>query len=143
MTNPTLPRKVLIIPCSGIGKSFGSVVREAAYRVSEDLRPENSDIVPLSLLVMGDEAARQVVLESPVIALDGCKLACASKMVVESGARVDRSFDAMEVFRRYRDYKPQGIAELNEGGMLLARALGEEAAAEVDRLIMGGEEKNA
>ena len=31
---------VVVVPCSGIGKTFGSVSREAAYDLCEDLRPE-------------------------------------------------------------------------------------------------------
>jgi uncharacterized metal-binding protein len=142
MTNP-LPKKVLIVPCSGIGKSFGSVVREAAYRITEDLRPSETEISPLSLLVMGDEASRQAVLGCPVISLDGCKLACATKMVLESGAKVEKAFDAMEVYRRYREFKPQGIAELNEGGLMLAQALSDEVILVVDQLLTSKGEKNA
>ena len=32
-------RKVVVVPCSGIGKTYGTVSREAAYEVTEDLRP--------------------------------------------------------------------------------------------------------
>ena len=32
--------KVVIVPCSGIGKTYGTVSREAAYDLTEDLRPE-------------------------------------------------------------------------------------------------------
>ena len=40
--------KVIIVPCSGIGKTYGTVSREAAYEVVEDLRPETAGIVALS-----------------------------------------------------------------------------------------------
>jgi uncharacterized metal-binding protein len=141
--NDTPSKKILVVPCSGIGKSFGSVVREAAYMITEDLRPSETVITPLSLLVMGDQTTRQAVLECPVIALDGCKLACATKMVLECGANVEKSFDAMEVYRRYREFKPQGIADLNEGGLKLAQALGNEVIAVVDQMATGKEKKNA
>ena len=52
---------VVIVPCSGIGKSYGTVTREAAYAVVEDLCPETTHIVPLSLLVLGDEQAQEAV----------------------------------------------------------------------------------
>jgi hypothetical protein len=80
--------RVLILPCSGIGKTYGTVGREAAYSLAEELRPGSAEVVALSLLVMGDEELRARVQASPVIAVDGCKLACASKMVAESGGRV-------------------------------------------------------
>ncbi len=43
------------MPCSGIGKTYGTVSREAAYDLTEDLRPDTTQLVPLSLLVLGDE----------------------------------------------------------------------------------------
>jgi len=131
--------KVVIVPCSGIGKTYGTVSREAAYDLIEDLRPETAHLVPLSLLVLGDLAARQSVADCPAITIDGCKLACATKMVRESGGRVAQDFAVLDVYRRYRQFKPQGIAELNEGGEQLARALAEEAAAVVDQLVPGAQ----
>ena len=32
--------RVVVVPCSGIGKPFGTVSREAAYELCEELRPE-------------------------------------------------------------------------------------------------------
>jgi uncharacterized metal-binding protein len=130
-------QRVVIVPCSGIGKTYGTVSREAAYIVAEDLRPDDSQVVALSLLVLGDEVARAEVSAAPVITIDGCKLACASKMVQESGGTIARSYAVLDVFRRYREFKPQGIAELNEGGRRLASALAQEVAADVDALITG------
>jgi uncharacterized metal-binding protein len=127
-------QKVVIVPCSGIGKSYGTVSREAAYQVTEEDRTDQTALVPLALLVMGDEESRKIVAESRAITIDGCKLACATKMVQLSGGQVARDFSVLEVFRRYRDFKPQGIAELNEGGEKLADALAKEIDAIVDEL---------
>jgi uncharacterized metal-binding protein len=130
-------RKVIIVPCSGIGKTYGTVSREAAYEVIEDLRPEQAQLVPLSLLVLGDDEARLAVGQNLAIAIDGCKLACASKMVEESGGRIGQEYAVLDVYRRYRQFKPRGIAELNEGGQQLAHALADEVAASVDALLAG------
>ena len=140
MTTPT--PKIIIVPCSGIGKTYGSVSREAAYDVTEDLRPEQTQLVPLALLVLGDEESRSMVTECPAVTIDGCKLGCASKMVQQSGGKVAQEFAVLDVYRRYKDLKPQGIAELNEGGQKLARALAEEVAVVVDDLGKQGD-KNA
>ncbi|MCC7209340.1 MAG: hypothetical protein IT323_18665 [Anaerolineae bacterium] len=138
-------RKVLIVPCSGIGKTYGTVSREAAYEVTDDSRPADTQLVALSRLVLGDEETRAAIAENLAVTVDGCKLACASKMVRESGGTVAQDFAVLDVYRRYRDLKPQGIAELNEGGQKLAHALAEEIAAVVDRLtqpaISGNPEK--
>ena len=132
-----MSKNVVIVPCSGIGKTYGTVSREAAYEVVEELRPAETQLVALSMLVLGDESAREAVANSPAITIDGCKLACASKMVQESGGTVAQEFAVLDVFRRNRKLKPQGIAELNEGGLLLARALAEEVTAVVDELVAG------
>jgi uncharacterized metal-binding protein len=126
--------KVVIVPCSGIGKTYGTVSREAAYTVTLDLRPDDSQLVALSLLVLGDETARAAVAANPAVTIDGCKLACATKMVKESGGRVAQEVAVLDVYRRYKQFKPQGIAELNEGGQQLARAMAEEIAVTVDGL---------
>jgi uncharacterized metal-binding protein len=131
-------KKVVIVPCSGIGKSYGTVSRIAAYQITEDDRPETTQLVPLSLLVLGDEEARAELAENPAITIDGCKLACATKMVQECGGNVAKDFAVLEVFRRYRDLKPQGIGELNEGGVKLAGALAKEVDMIVDDLIIKG-----
>jgi uncharacterized metal-binding protein len=127
-----MSEKVVIVPCSGIGKTYGTVSREAAYEVIEELRPETSQLVALSMLVLGEENARAAVAANPAITIDGCKLACATKMVQESGGHVTQDFAVLDVFRRHRKMKPQGIAELNEGGQQLAHALAEEVAGVVD-----------
>lgn len=132
-----MSQNVVIVPCSGIGKTYGTVSREAAYEVVEELRPDETQLVALSRLVLGNEGARQAVAANPAITIDGCKLACASKMVQESGGTVAQEFAVLDVFRRNRKLKPQGIAELNEGGQLLAQALAEEVTAVVDELVAG------
>ncbi len=132
-------KRVVIVPCSGIGKTYGTVSREAAYEVIEDLRPAATQLVALSQLVLGDEASRAAVAACPAVTLDGCKLACATKMVQESGGAVAQAFAVLDVYRRYKQFKPQGIAELNEGGLKLAHALAEEVAAVVDGLITPNE----
>ena len=133
--NQDNPQKVVIVPCSGIGKTYGTVSREAAYDVTEDLRPEQTQLVALSLLVLGDESARASLVDSPAVTIDGCKLACATKMVQECGGNVAKGFAVLDIYRRYKQFKPQGIAELNAGGRKLAQALAEEVAAVVDSLV--------
>jgi len=127
--------KVVIVPCSGIGKTYGTVSREVAYDITEDLRAKDTQLVALSMLVLGDESARSAITGNPAITIDGCKLACASKMVKESGGMVAQEIAVLDVYRRYKQFKPQGIAELNEGGLKLAHALAEEVAITIDALV--------
>jgi uncharacterized metal-binding protein len=133
--------KVIIVPCSGIGKPYGTVSREAAYDVTEDLRPNQTQLVPLALLVLGDEESWAAVAEHPAITIDGCKLACAAKMVLQSGGTIAQEFAVLDAYRNHKDLKPQGIAELNAAGVKLAHVLAEEVSAVIDELSgkTGGE----
>jgi len=130
-----MTHKALIVPCSGIGKTYGSVAREGAYMVTEDLRPDSTRLVPLALVVLGDEAVQETLAGSPAIAIDGCKLACAAKVVVGAGGTVARAVQVLDVYRRHRDLKPAGIAELNQAGQKLAKALADEVSGLVDGLM--------
>ncbi len=123
---------VVVVPCSGIGKPFGTVSREAAYDLCEDLRPEGTRLVALAKLVLGEPGARELVAMHPAVTIDGCKQMCAAKMVRESGGTVAREVAVLDVFRRHKDLKPEGIAELNEAGRKLARVLAEEVAESLD-----------
>ncbi len=49
-----------------------------------------------------------------------------------------QEFTVLDTFRRNRTLKPAGIAELNEGGLALARALAEEVVGAVDAALSPG-----
>jgi len=127
-------RKIPVVACSGIGKSLGAAAREAAYVLTEDLRPEKTKVVALSLLVMGDEEARREVEGGEAVAIDGCKLECAAKSLASAGASRVSKIAIFDVVRRHRGLKPEGVCDLNEDGLKLARAAAEEAATIVDDL---------
>jgi uncharacterized metal-binding protein len=129
-----MKEKVLIVPCSGIGKSYGTVAREGAYVVTEEMCPEKTKLVPLALLVLGEDETRAAIGGAKAITIDGCKLACAAKVVAEAGGTVAHGLQVLDVFRRHRDLKPSGIAELDENGRKLAQALAEEVKGLVENL---------
>ncbi len=133
--------KVLVVPCSGIGKTYGTVARESACILTEDLCPDATCLLPLSLIVLGESDVRRILAESEAVAIDGCKLACAAKVVAGSGGKVSHAIQVLDVYRCHRDLKPSGIAELNENGQKLAAVLAGEVAELLDNKT--GEVKNA
>jgi uncharacterized metal-binding protein len=126
--------QVVVVPCSGIGKAFGSVAREAGYELCDALRPNTTRLVALSKLVLGDEQARERVRQCPAITIDGCKLMCAATLVKHSGGTIAREVAVLDVYRQHKELKPDGIAELNAEGKQLARIIAEELAEVVDEL---------
>ncbi len=133
--------KTLLVPCSGIGKTYGAVARESAYIVTEDLRPDDTRIMPLALVVLGEEEVQQALAGSPAIAVDGCKLSCAAKVIAESGGNVVHALQVLDVYKRHSDLKPSGISELNEAGRKLAKAVADEVSGMLDGIA--GEKNNA
>ena len=126
---------VVVVPCSGIGKSLGTVTREAAYELCDNLRSSDTRLVALSKLVLGDAEARERVRTSPAVTIDGCKQMCASKLVKHNGGMVAREVTVFDSFRNHKDLKPEGIAELNESGEELARVIAAEISETLDELL--------
>jgi uncharacterized metal-binding protein len=126
--------RIIIVPCSGIGKAFGTVAREATYAVVEDMRKDKATTLCLSLLVMGDKTSRDLVKTHPCIVIDGCPLECAKKNIEVSGGHVAASFRVIDVLKNHRDLKTSSVTFLDDNGRHLARILAEEVAKKVDEL---------
>jgi uncharacterized metal-binding protein len=100
-------KRIVIVPCSGIGKSLGTVSREAAYELCDNLRPDDTQLVALSKLVLGDEQARERVRTNSAVTIDGCKQMCAAKLVKHSGGTVFLEVAVFEAFRDHKELKPE------------------------------------
>ena len=130
-------QQVAVLACSGIGKTWGALARETAHELVERVRPGVAVLTCLPLLVIHDPEAQRLVLEHPVITLDGCPKACARKSVEAAGGRVDHACETMPFYTAHRELKPEGVARLNAAGLQLARVAAGELAAVVDRLAAG------
>ena len=125
---------ILVIPCSGIGKPFGTIGRDATFRVVDELRRGEAETNCLSLIVMGDEEAIGQIRESRCIAVDGCPLECARKNIEIAGGRITAHFRVMDLLRKNRGLRPREVTFLDEDGLRLAEMLAERIAVKVDEL---------
>jgi uncharacterized metal-binding protein len=130
-------KKVVVLPCSGIGKVFGALARETTYELLERVRPETVVTTCLPLLVIKDPEAVALVTENPVITIDGCPKDCAKKSVEALGKEPEKTYEAIKFYTAHKDLKPEGIAEVNDTGRKLAAVAAEEVAKEVDNLAAG------
>ncbi len=128
----------LIIPCSGIGKSLGSISREATYCVIEDLKKGEADTICLSLIVKGDEKAKQSVKSQRCIAVDGCPNECSKKSLEVSGAKIVANFRVIDILRENRSLKPREVTFLDEDGQKLSRILAKKIGLKIDELKSKG-----
>jgi uncharacterized metal-binding protein len=132
-------RKVVIIPCSGIGKSLGTVGRVATYKLADQLRPSDTRTVCLALLTIGDFEARKLVKENLCISIDGCPAQCSKKNVEASEGNLAYSIMVTDVLRQNRDLKPEGVIRLNAQGEKLAEIVAKNIAEKVDEILSKGE----
>jgi uncharacterized metal-binding protein len=126
--------KVLVIPCSGVGKVQGLLSRESAYLAVDDLAPERTEVLCLALLVKGDEETVSAVRARPCIAIDGCGKACAQKNIEFARGEVAEALQVAKFLTRHRGTHPGTGSELTEEGWTIAREIAEAAVAEADRL---------
>lgn len=80
--------KLLVVPCSGIGKVRGLISLEAVYRVTDTLMPEQAETLCLPLSLAGEEQERRFAREHPTIAVDGCDRLCAKRGTEQHSGQV-------------------------------------------------------
>ncbi|MGI6434448.1 MAG: putative zinc-binding protein [Syntrophomonadaceae bacterium] len=129
-----MKKKIVVMPCSGIGKAYGEISRQAAFHLAEELKPDQIDTACLALLMIDDPETKQLVKNNYVITVDGCAKDCARKNVESIGKPVDKAVRTIDIFKEHRDLKPEGVLNLGEPGMKLAQFLAEKLAVEVDCL---------
>jgi len=127
-------KKVVIIPCSGIGKAAGQVSRIAAYKVIKE-KPKTARTLCLALLTVGDEAARKLVSDAPCIAIDGCPNQCSAKNIEASKGKLVEKITVTDILKNRRGLKPAGIIELNDDGQRLADLVAKEVVDKINGMV--------
>ncbi len=130
-----MEKKVVVLPCSGIGKAFGEIGRQAVYELVEDLRPDDVATTCLGRLMIDDREAKALIQNKIVITIDGCTQDCARKTVESSGKKVESALRVIESLKKNRDLKPEGILELGEPGFKLVHILAQRLNEELERLM--------
>ena len=131
----TSDKKVLIIPCSGIGKPIGTVSRETTYEVVENLAKGKAETVCLALLTSQDKGTMDRVKNNYVITLDGCARHCAKKNTEQCGKIPDKSYMILKFAAANPDKKPQGLIDIGDGGKALVVTISDTIAKDVETLL--------
>lgn len=128
-------KKVMVFPCSGIGKPSGEIGRQASYCVAGQLRPEKTQMACLARLVIDDPETAHLLYSNYVITLDGCPDNCARRNVERFGKTVDYAFQVADLLVQHPDLHPPGILNLGDDGRKLVELMAAQIAAKVDELI--------
>ena len=126
--------KVAIVACAGMDKSLGSVARACAFKVVEDLKPEDSVLVCIPPLVAGVKPHSEWIKKYPVITIDGCPERCATKIVAKNGGKIrGRVFIPQSVQKH--GLKPKASAEIGPEGEKLAEKIADETGLLIDKVL--------
>lgn len=129
-----MSEKVVVVPCSGIGKVFGLLSREAALKVVTELCPEEAETVCLAYLLTGDEDAKKKIEGKSCVTVDGCAKMCAAKNVKIVGGVVRGEFKVLDAMRAHRGVNAGTATRLTEDGRMIAGELAENIAEAVRKL---------
>lgn len=134
-----MKKTFVIIPCSGIGKAYGTICREAVYEVVECRRPDKARTLCLGLLTKGDEEAIDLLKKNPCISVDGCAKKCSYKNIERMVEKTPIPFTIMDLFRKYRGLNSNEpdlgtVLHLEEGGKRLVHLLADEICHEMDKM---------
>ena len=134
-----MSNKIVIIPCSGIGKPYGTIGRDATYIVCDEKLRENTETDCLGLLVIEDEEIVEKVRSCKVVSVDGCFNECARKSVERVGAEVTEAIHVWKFHQENKDLKPRAVTFLDEDGRELSKRLAEHIIERIEEISGGGE----
>jgi len=127
-------KKVKVVPCSGIGKVFGLMAREAVLKTVIELCPEKSETVCLAYIVTGDKEVKEKIEGSDCITVDGCPKMCASKNVSITGGIVIEEIKVLDTVKEHKGKKFGSPTELDADGEAVISEIAEKIAIIINRI---------
>ena len=127
--------KFAILPCTGIGQVLGTISRQAAYLVCDELRPDNTLLVCLPALVKGIEEDLDMIRDYPVVVIEGCRDRCATHALTLMGGKVKGEVFVPSCMRRGdKRISDSNRGRLSEAERELVSRVGHEVVRTMDRL---------
>ncbi len=126
-------KKVAIVACTGMGKALGTVARQVAYKVVDELRSEKTVLICIPSLTAGVGEYKSVLQKYPSIILDGCVERCATKIISKNHGMMRAKVFLPQMIAKY-GLKPQSRTNLGDEGETLVSKIAEEVAVLVDQL---------
>jgi uncharacterized metal-binding protein len=127
--------RVLVIPCSGVGKVQGLLSREATYLAVDELAPAETDTLCLALIVKEDPEALEKVRERACIAVDGCGKSCSQKSIQTAGGDLRGSVQVAGLLSKHRGAQPGDGSILTDEGWAIAREIAEDLVSQARSLL--------
>ena len=125
-------KKVKVIPCSGIGKVYGLIAREAALKTVLELCPEKSETVCLAHIVTGDKEVTERIVDCDCITVDGCPKMCASKNVSMAGGRLIDEIKVLDTVKEHKGKKFGSSTRLDDDGEMVISEIAAKIAKRIN-----------
>lgn len=126
-----MDKKVKVVPCSGIGKVYGLIAREAVLKTVIELCPEKSETVCLAYIVTGDKEVKEKMEGSDCITVDGCPKMCASKNVTIAGGIVIEEIKVLDTVKEHKGKKFGSPTMLDTDGDVVISEIAEKIAKKI------------
>ncbi len=128
-------KKIKVVPCSGIGKVFGLIAREAALKTVIELCPEKSETVCLAYIVTGDKEVKEKMEGSNCITVDGCPKMCASKNVSIAGGIVIEEIKVLDTVKDHKGKQFGSPTQLDSDGELVVSEIAAKVSKKINEII--------
>ena len=129
-----MDKKVKVVPCSGIGKVYGLMAREAVLKTVIELCPEQSETVCLAYIVTGDKEVKEKIAGFNCITVDGCPKMCASKNVSLAGGIVVEEMKVLDTVKEHKGKKFGSPTQLNDDGQTVMSEIAEKIAKKINEI---------
>jgi uncharacterized metal-binding protein len=129
-----MDKKVKVIPCSGIGKVYGLMAREAVLKTVLELCPEKSETVCLGYIVTGDKEVKKKIEGFDCITVDGCPKMCASKNVSISGGLVIEEIKVLDTVKEHKGKKFGSPTQLDPDGEIVINEIAGKIAKKINEI---------
>ncbi len=127
--------KVKVISCSGVGKVFGLMAREAALEITNKLRPNETETVCLAHVVTGDTDIKEKIEGCSCITIDGCPQLCAAKNIELAGGIVKAKYRTIDEMRTHRGVDAGTATILTDDGWKIVDELCTKICSNVDKIL--------
>ena len=130
-----MDKKVKVIPCSGIGKVYGLMAREAALKTVMELIPEKSETVCLAYIVTGDKEAKEKIDGIECITVDGCPKMCAAKNVSMAGGNIIEEIRVLDTVKEHKGKKFGTPTQLDADGEMVTDEIAAKIVKKINEFI--------
>ncbi|MBU3161059.1 putative zinc-binding protein [Clostridium frigoris] len=127
--------KIKVLSCSGIGKVYGLMAREAVLEITNELKPGVTETVCLAHIVTGDAEAKEKIEGVSCITIDGCPMLCAAKNVELAGGIVKAKYRTVDEMKNHRGVNAGTGTALTEEGFNIVDELCAKVCVKIDEII--------